>query len=60
MSYIKDIFEDNIKSIINFIEHNQFFTVNSKISKVLNCEFINKNLKRKIKFYLNLEGDKNV
>lgn len=58
--YLKDIFEDNIESIINFIEHNPCFTVNSKISKVLNCKFINENLKRKIKLYLNLKGDNNV
>ena len=58
--YLKDIFEDNIESIINFIEHNPCFTINSKISKILNCEFININLKRKLKFYLNLKGDNNV
>ena len=58
--YLKDIFEDNIESIINFIEHNPCFTTNSKISKVLNCEFININLKRKLKLYLNLKGDENV
>ena len=58
--FMKDIFEDNIESIINFIENNTFFNINYKISKVLNCEFINKNLKRKIKLYLNLKGDVNV
>ena len=58
--FMKDIFEDNIESIINFIENNTCFNINSKISKVLNCEFINKNLKRKIKLYLNLKGDNNV
>lgn len=57
---IKDIFEDNIESIINFIENNPCFNINHKISKVLNCEFINKNLKRKIKLYLDLKGDANV
>ena len=58
--YLNDIFQNNIEPIINFIDHNPCLTVNSKISKVLNCEFINKNLKRKIKLYLNLGGNKNV
>ena len=57
--YIKDIFEDDIKSIVNFIENN-IFTKRYKIQKILNCEFIDENLKRKINLYLNLEGDKNV
>lgn len=52
--YLKDIFEDNIESIVNFIENNLCFTTKLKISKVLNCEFINKNLKRKIKLYFNI------
>ena len=58
--YLKDIFEDNIESIINFIETNIRFTKRYKIQKILNCEFINENLKRKIKLYLNLKGDNNV
>lgn len=58
--YLKDIFEDNIESIINFIEYNPCFIKRSKIQKILNCKFINENLKRKIKFYLNLKGDNNV
>ncbi|WP_336007148.1 hypothetical protein [Fusobacterium polymorphum] len=58
--YLKDIFEDNIESIINFIEYNPCFIKSSKIQKILNCEFINENLKRKIKLYLNLKGDNNV
>lgn len=58
--YLKDIFEDNIESIINFIENNPCFIKRSKIQKILNCEFINKNLKRKLKLYLNLKGDNNV
>lgn len=58
--FMKDIFEDNIESIINFIENNTCFNINYKISKVLNCEFININLKRKLKLYLNLKGDNNV
>lgn len=31
-----------------------------KIQKILNCEFIDENLKRKINLYLNLKGDNNV
>lgn len=58
--YLKDIFEDNIEPIINFIEYNPCFIKRSKIQKILNCKFINENLKRKIKFYLNLKGDNNV
>lgn len=60
LTYIKDIFEDNIESIINFIEIDKHFTKRYKIQKILNCEFINKNLKRKIELYLNLKGDANV
>lgn len=56
----KDIFEDNIKSIIDFIETDKRFTKKFKIQKILNCEFININLKRKIKLYLNLKGDNSV
>ena len=58
--YVKDIFEDNIKSIVNFIETDNIFTKRYKIQKILNCEFIDENLKRKINLYLNLKGDKNV
>lgn len=58
--YLKDIFEDNIESIINFIETDKRFTKKFKIQEILNCEFININLKRKIKLYLNLKGDNSV
>lgn len=58
--YVKDIFEDDIKSIVNFIETDNIFTKRYKIQKILNCEFIDENLKRKINFYLNLKGDNNV
>lgn len=58
--YVKNIFEDNIKSIVNFIETDNIFTKRYKIRKILNCEFINENLKRKINLYLNLKGDNNV
>ena len=60
MSYIKDIFEDNIESIINFIKYNPCFKKEFKIKEILNCESIDEKLKRKIKLYLNLEGDNNV
>lgn len=60
MTYIKDVFENNIESIIEFIENNSCFEKSFKIKEILNCEFINENLKRKIKLYLNLKGDKNV
>ena len=60
MAYIKDVFEDNIESIINFIENNPCFRKEFKIKEILNCEFINENLKRKIKLYINLKGDENV
>ena len=60
MSYIKDIFEDNIESIINFIKYNPCFKKEFKIKEILNCESIDEKLKRKIKLYLNLEGDENV
>lgn len=58
--YVKDIFEDDIKSIVNFIETDNIFTKRYKIQKILNCEFIDENLKRKINLYLNLKGDNNV
>lgn len=58
--YVKDIFEDDIKSIVNFIETDNIFTKRYKIQKILNCEFIDENLKRKLNLYLNLKGDKNV
>ena len=58
--YLKDIFEDDIKSIVNFIETDNIFTKRYKIQKILNCEFIDENLKRKLNLYLNLKGDKNV
>lgn len=58
--YVKNIFEDNIKSIVNFIETDNIFTKRYKIQKILNCEFIDENLKRKLNLYLNLKGDKNV
>lgn len=58
--YLKDIFEDNIKSIVNFIETDSIFNKKYKIQKILNCEFIDENLKRKINLYLNLKGDNNV
>lgn len=54
------IFDDNLKSIINFIENNPCFKKDFKIKEILNCEFININLKRKIKLYINLKGDKSV
>ena len=54
------IFDDNLKSIINFIENNPYFKKEFKIKEILNCEFININLKRKIKLYLNLNGVANV
>jgi hypothetical protein len=60
MTYIKDVFENNIESIINFIENNPCFEKEFKIKQILNCELINENLKRKIKLYLNLKGDENV
>lgn len=58
--FMKDIFEDNIESIVNFIEYNPCFKKEFKIKEILNCESIDEKLKRKIKLYLNLEGDKNV
>lgn len=58
--YIKDIFEDNVKSIVNFIETDNHFTKRYKIQKILNCKSIDENLKRKINLYLNLKGDNNV
>jgi hypothetical protein len=58
--YVKDIFEDDINSIVNFIETDNIFTKRYKIQKILNCEFIDENLKRKINLYLNLKGDNNV
>ena len=57
---LKDIFEDNLESIINFIENNQCFQKKFKIKEILNCESISEKLKRKIKLYLNLKGDENV
>lgn len=60
IAYIKDVFEDNIESIIKFIENNPCFKKEFKIKEILNCEFINEKLKRKIELYLNLKGDKNV
>ena len=58
--YVKNIFEDDIESIVNFIETDNIFTKRYKIQKILNCEFIDENLKRKLNLYLNLKGDKNV
>lgn len=58
--YVKDIFEDDINSIVNFIETDNIFTKRYKIQKILNCEFIDENLKRKINLYINLKGDNNV